>query len=112
IGIDPADLGRNYPNAVSLLGDAKATLKALNEAVGGGKSKGTRTDKWVEKTTAAVREWRAEVKPLRDSDAEPMRPERILKEVGDWLPKETIVVCDTGHAGIWSGQQPWGSKPW
>src|SRR6202007_985797 len=42
IGIDPADLGRNYPNAVSLLGDAKATLKALNEAVGGGKSKGTR----------------------------------------------------------------------
>ncbi len=35
IGIDPADLGRNYPNEVSLLGDAKMALQALNEAVGG-----------------------------------------------------------------------------
>ena len=101
IGIDPADLGRNYPNAVSLLGDAKVALKALNEAVGGA-GKAARNAKWVEETSAAVKEWRAEVKPLRDSDAEPMRPERIMKELGDWLPHDTIVVCDTGHAGMWS----------
>jgi acetolactate synthase-1/2/3 large subunit len=36
-----------------------------------------------------------------------MRPERILKEVGDWLPEDAIVVCDTGHAGMWSAQQLW-----
>ena len=110
IGIDPADLGRNYPNAVSLLGDAKVALQALNEAVGGGKATGNK--KWVEETQAAVNEWRAEVKPLRGSDAEPMRPERIWKELGDWLPRDTIVVCDTGHAGMWSAQQLWVSKPW
>jgi acetolactate synthase I/II/III large subunit len=110
IGIDPADLGRNYSNAVSLLGDAKVTLKALNEAVAGGK--GTRNAKWIEETSAAVKEWRAEVKPLRESNAEPMRPERIMKEIGDWLPRDTIVVCDTGHAGMWSAQQLWVSKPW
>ena len=28
IGIDPSDLGRNYPNRVSLLGDAKVTLQS------------------------------------------------------------------------------------
>ena len=109
IGIDPADLGRNYPNAVSLLGDAKVALKALNEAVGGA-GKTPRNAKWVEETSAAVKEWRAEVKPLRDSDAEPMRPERIMKELGDWLPRDTIVVCDTGHAGMWSAQQLWVSE--
>ena len=27
IDIDPSELGRSYPNAVSLLGDAKATLR-------------------------------------------------------------------------------------
>src|SRR6202007_530554 len=42
IGIDPADLGRNYPNAVSLLGDAKVALQALNAAVAGGQGKGPR----------------------------------------------------------------------
>ena len=112
IGIDPSDLGRNYPNAVSVLGDAKTTLKALNEAIGGGKGKSSGNKKWIEETQAAVKEWRAEVKPLRDSDAEPMRPERIWKELGDWLPRDTIVVCDTGHAGMWSAQQLWVSKPW
>jgi acetolactate synthase I/II/III large subunit len=112
IGIDPADLGRNYPNAVSLLGDAKTALKALNEAVTGGKSKGARNAKWVDETSAAVKEWRAEIEPLRASDAVPMRPERILKEVGAWLPRDTIVVCDTGHAGMWSAQQLWVSRPW
>ena len=111
IGIDPADLGRNYPNAVSLLGDAKTALKALNETVGsGGKASGRA--KWIDEAQSAVKEWRDEVKPLRDSDAEPMRPERILKEVGDWLPRDAIVVCDTGHAGIWSAQELWISKPW
>src|SRR5579862_6310389 len=74
IGIDPADLGRNYPNEVSLLGDAKVALKALNQAVAGGN--GGRTAKWVEETRNMVNEWRAEVKPLRDSEVVPMRPER------------------------------------
>jgi acetolactate synthase-1/2/3 large subunit len=111
IGIDPSDLGRNYPNAVSVLGDAKTTLKALNEAIGE-KGKGSGNKKWIEETQATVKEWRAEVKPLRDSDAEPMRPERIWKELGDWLPRDTIVVSDTGHAGMWSAQQLWVSKPW
>ncbi len=112
IGIDPADLGRNYPNVVSLLGDAKVALQALNEAVASGKGKTTGNKKWIEEIQAAVKEWRAEVKPLRESDAEPMRPERICKELGDWLPRDAIVLCDTGHAGMWSAQQLWVNKPW
>jgi len=110
IGIDAADLGRNYPNAVSVLGDAKVTLQALNQAVAGGN--GGRTAKWLEETRAAVNAWRAEVKPLRDSEAVPMRPERLMNELGAWLPQDTIVVCDTGHAGMWSAQQMWVNKPW
>src|SRR5437870_9780169 len=33
LDISPADLGRNYPNAVSLLGDAKVTLRRLIDAL-------------------------------------------------------------------------------
>ena len=112
IGIDPSDLGRNYPNRVSILGDAKTALQMLNQVVAADGNKGGRNDKWLEETSAAVNAWRAEVKPLRDSSAEPMRPERLMKELGDWLPQDTIVVCDTGHAGMWSAQQFWVTKPW
>ena len=112
IGIDPSDLGRNYPNRVSILGDAKTALQMLNQVVAADGNKGGRNAKWLEETSAAVNAWRAEVKPLRDSNAEPMRPERLMKELGDWLPQDTIVVCDTGHAGMWSAQQFWVTKPW
>ena len=112
IGIDPSDLGRNYPNRVSILGDAKTALQMLNAVVAADGNTGGRNAKWLEETGGLVSAWRAEVKPLRDSSAEPMRPERLMKELGDWMPQDTIVVCDTGHAGMWSAQQLWSSKPW
>ena len=34
LDIDPEELGRNYPNAVSLIGDAKVTLRQLIDAAG------------------------------------------------------------------------------
>ena len=113
IGIDPSDLGRNYPNYVSLLVDAKVTLQSLLRAVTGESGQSTRTDSWTAGARRAVSEWRKETQPLRNSDAVPMRPEHILKELGDWLPEDAIVVCDTGHAGMWCAQQLWvDRKPW
>src|SRR5205823_4972965 len=53
---------------------------------------------------ALVREWRTEVAPFVTSDAVPMRPERICKELAEFLPPDAVVVCDTGHAGMWTGQ--------
>ena len=41
---------------------------------------------------------------LRSSDAVPIRPERICKEISDWLPEGGVVLSDTGHAGMWTGQ--------
>jgi len=103
IGIDPGDLGRNYPNVVSLLGDAKVALRMLLDALGPGKTTGP----WLQQAQRLVAEWRAEVEPLRNSHAVPMRPERILKELGDWLPEDALVVCDTGHSAMWAAQQLW-----
>jgi acetolactate synthase-1/2/3 large subunit len=113
IGIDPADLGRNYPNEVSLLGDAKVTLEMLNRAIAAEPATNSSRDAWSSEVKKMVAEWRAEVQPLRDSEEVPMRPERILRELGNWLPNDTVVVCDTGHAGMWCSQQLWvENKPW
>jgi len=99
LDISPADLGRNYPNVVSLLGDAKVTLRRLIEAL---KPMEPRT-RWVRRVQQLVGEWRAEVAPLRNSEAVPMRPERICKEITEFLPSNAVVVSDTGHSGIWTG---------
>jgi len=98
LDVDPEEIGRSYPARVGLVGDARATLRRLLEAV-----EPTRRDDWTARARQVVAEWRAEQEPLRASDAVPMRPERICREIGEWLPPDAVVVSDTGHAGIWTG---------
>ena len=38
-----------------------------------------------------------------DSDAVPMRPERLCREIAAALPADGVLVSDTGHSGIWTG---------
>jgi len=97
--IEAAELGRNYPNAVSLHGDAKTTLRRIIEAsepVSG-------REEWVARTQQLSAEWRREKEPLLSSDAVPIRPERLCREVQAFLPADGILVSDTGHAGMWTG---------
>jgi acetolactate synthase-1/2/3 large subunit len=103
IGINPSDLGRNYPNPASLAGDAKAGLKLLIAAVerSGGNAE------WVDQTRKMVSAWRDSIMELRNSDARPIRPERWMKELGDVLPDNALVVSDTGHTAMWAMQQLW-----
>ena len=99
IGIDPSELGRNYPAKVALMADARAALRSLMEVL---EPVGPREDRLAE-VKDAVGRWRDEFAPLINSDASPMRPERICKEIVEHLPSNALVASDTGHAGIWSG---------
>jgi len=102
LDIDAEQLGRNYVNAVSLQGDAKVALRAM---INSGTRKSPESAKaWTGRVQHLVAEWRAAADKMRNSDAVPMRPERICKELTDWLPDNGVIVTDTGHAGMWSGQ--------
>ena len=109
IGIDPSDLGRNYPNQVSLSGDARASLqmllKVVEETSHGVPSEEKRV--WVSEVQSMVAKWRESVMQFRESNAVPMRPERIMKELGDVLPDNVLVVSDTGHTPMWIMQHLW-----
>ena len=102
LDIDPEQLGRNYVNAVSLHGDAKTGLRMMLDAATPKPAERARA--WIERVQALVTEWREAVAPMRNSDAVPMRPERICKEITEALPDDGVLVSDTGHAGMWSGQ--------
>jgi acetolactate synthase-1/2/3 large subunit len=108
LDIDPDELGRNYPNAVSLHGDARVTLQKMNAAAGNHQA---RRAEWLEQVKSYVADYWAESEPLRASDAVPMRPERISRELGEWLPAGATLVVDTFHAAIWTAQMSKLTKP-
>ena len=100
LDINPDELGRNYPNAVSLCGDAKVSLKKMVAEAG----QPTQRAEWLEQCRGYVADYWAESDPLRNSDDVPIRPERMAKELGDWLPPDAVLVVDTFHAALWTAQ--------
>jgi acetolactate synthase-1/2/3 large subunit len=100
LDIEPDELGRNYPNAVSVHGDVKASIQKLIDAV---EAQPERAD-WIAEVQGYVRDFWNESEPLRHSDAVPIRPERLCKELNDWIPDDSTLVCDTFHAAIWTAQ--------
>ncbi len=99
LDINPEEIGRNYPTRVGLVGDAMATLNRLTEAVGPGLS----GSEWSRRAQQAVHEWREEMTPMLNSEAVPIRPERISQEVTRFLPANAVLVADTGHSAFWTG---------
>lgn len=98
VDIDPAELGRNFPGTIGMHGDPRAALGSLDAVM----APSDRTE-WLALVSSFVAKWRTEIEAECASDAVPLRPERLCRELGKWLPKDAILVADTGFASHWSG---------
>lgn len=100
LDIDPHGIGRNYPNVASVCGDARVVLRQLLNASGPIEPKTA----WLERVATINDDWTTQTASLRNSDTAPLRPERLLDQLSDYLPDDAVFVCDTGHAGMWAAQ--------
>ncbi len=101
IDIEPETLGRNYPLKAGVLGDAKTCLSRMLQLAD--RATAPRRKGWTEKTRSMCAEWRDKYRAALESDAVPIRPERICAELSRHVPEDAIVLSDTGHAGMWMG---------
>lgn len=102
IDIDSMEVGRNY-EAKRLVGDAKLTLAALNEAL-------AKEDLSIREVSRVAIEAKikaghsahqAELPQLVDMDAAPMRPERLMRDLDQVLTPDMIAVADASYSSIW-----------
>lgn len=105
IDIDPAEIGRNYPVEVGVIADLKQALSVLNR-VAKRLYPDSRRNTRLEKEIAAYRDdfARRNEGHVRDN-AYPMRPERILAEVREVLPRDALMTTDVGWNKNGVGQQ-------
>jgi acetolactate synthase-1/2/3 large subunit len=99
VDIDPVQIGRNYPSAVGVVGDARAALRELIDVVAL-EPVAVRDD-----PVAAIR---AEVPPRIDSHwlkapAQPLKPQRLVDELRRALPDDAILLVDNGNSILWAG---------
>jgi len=95
IDVDPREIGNNYPTEVGLVGDAKlalADLLAALQARGVPKPNGARLAS-LQKMKA---EWWEEARAKMNSTAVPIKPLRVIKELTQALPANSLIVADPG----------------
>ncbi len=107
IDIDPLELGRSYPNRVGLMADAKVAVRRLIECIDRRYTK----NQWAQRAQQWVQKWRDEVESLCHLKAFPILPERLCKEITEFLPSNAILVSDTGFASLWAGAMVYLTHP-
>jgi acetolactate synthase-1/2/3 large subunit len=101
IDIDSLELGRSYPNTVGLMGDAKVTVRKLIECLP--PRPRSNNGRWAQRAQQLVKDWQDQLEQFRNSNAVPIRPERLCKEMTEFLPSNAVLVSDTGYSAIWTG---------
>jgi benzoylformate decarboxylase len=101
---DPWELGKNYPETVSILGEPKVTLPELTEAVRGARS-GAETERSVKRLEHAKAEGIASLHKLNamaDALAErhPIHPLALMQTIGRLLPDDAVVIDETISSGM------------
>jgi len=106
IDADPQEIGKAYPVEVGIVGDAKATLRALIDHLRrglGGKAP-LRPDA-AQRVAQQRRKWQQELVPSQQDASKPIHPARLLAELAKVAPRDAIYVTDVGWNKNGAGQQ-------
>ncbi|WP_437773636.1 thiamine pyrophosphate-binding protein [Arthrobacter sp. KNU40] len=106
IDVDPTAIGRAQPVSVGLVGDAKAILSQLLEAVG---QDAVSDPEWLASLVADQQERERELGRLADDPR--LHPAAVAIEIGAALPEDALVVYDGGHTSFWTNDLTPAFKP-
>jgi benzoylformate decarboxylase len=101
---DPWELGKNYPEKVSILGEPKVTLPELTDAVRAARS-AVETERSAKRLEHAKAEGVASLHKLNamaDALAErhPIHPLALMQTIGRLLPEDAVVIDETISSGM------------
>jgi thiamine pyrophosphate-dependent acetolactate synthase large subunit-like protein len=93
IDIDAAEIGRNRPADVGIVGDVKAVLAQLLDA-GDRDLRAGQRKRWLAHLAGQDETRRAELERRMATDARPIHPLRLCREVRDFLPRDAVLCVD------------------
>lgn len=103
IDIDPAEIGKNVPTDIPIVGDVKTTLEMINGDV----KRTAKADAW----RTQVQQWKLE-QPFRYKDSEDvLKPQWVIEMLNETTKGEAIVTTDVGQHQMWAAQYYKFNKP-
>jgi acetolactate synthase-1/2/3 large subunit len=111
VDIDPTEIGKNYQVEVGIVGDAKLVLRELVDCTKSLINKmepkklkelEERKKQRVDEVLKLKGETKYYAEPESFSNAHPMKPQRALKELREFLKKDAIILTDAGNNLTWT----------
>jgi len=101
IDVDPAEISKNVPAHIPIVGDAKNILAKLLVEYRAQEADGARLEEWWQR----IHEWQ-ERHPLRyeDSTDSEIRPQRMVQALYEATGGDAIVTSDVGQHQMWAAQ--------
>ena len=91
VDLKPDRIGLRYPVEVGLTGDVKATLSALLPLL---TRKSDRS--FLSEAQRRMSEWNALLDQVANTKRSPLRPQMVIRAIGDLLPDDAVISLDCG----------------
>lgn len=95
IDIDPNEIGKNYPVQIGIVADASEALQAINKQLSDLPHKPKRDLDSFKDSKQYYNE------PESFSEHLPMKPQRLMRELRNSLPRNTLIFGDMGNTYSW-----------
>jgi acetolactate synthase-1/2/3 large subunit len=101
IDVDPAEISKNVPAHIPIVGDAKDVLPKLTNEYRAQDADGSRLEEWWQR----IRGWQEQY-PLHyeDTTDSEIKPQRMVEELYRATNGEAIITSDVGQHQMWAAQ--------
>jgi acetolactate synthase-1/2/3 large subunit len=101
IDVDPAEISKNVPAHIPIVGDAKNIIPKLNEEYRALEADGSRLDSWWQR----IKGWQ-EKHPLgyEPGEDDEIKPQRMVEALYEATGGDAVVTSDVGQHQMWSAQ--------
>jgi pyruvate dehydrogenase (quinone)/pyruvate oxidase len=99
IDADPVRAGNRLPTEVALVGDAKATLRALIPLLRRTADRG-----FLETAQKDMERWRSDLEALEEPSRDPIQPQYLARVVDRLADDDAILSSDSGTIATWAAR--------
>ncbi len=111
VDIDAGEIGKNRPISLGILGDCRLALQQLLELVKQQNIPPKQEGDWLRGLKESRKTFWKGKEQFMNSDEIPIRQERLVHEVDQWLDEDAILIIDGGDISLYSLEQVQMNRP-